>query len=309
MVRLMKSKFLISTKSSGLCFNIMRLIILTDIAKEYKRDLIFLTKPDHIPILKLFNTNCTFIPYIKNHTDLFNNYKRQRSIHKVYDLKYTKFVLDTYLRNLFNDSAINNVKFVCGNRYDLNDSDHKFLLIDYNDGTHDAEILNSIKSKKFVFSRNNSTVDQSIITINIKINNSENRRIFDFWDEIIPKLKNYNKPICLISGNNNIKHYLAEKHKCNYDLTASETNYSNVRGNDITRGKPFAVFNDVLTCSLSHFIPFTQLRVDYPDIMNNYTDLNFVTEKVEKFDILTEYISKYKDIIEESQIPFQMCNS
>ena len=147
MVRLMKSKFLISTKSSGLCFNIMRLIILTDIAKEYKRDLIFLTKPDHIPILKLFNTNCTFIPYIENHTDLFNNYKRQRSIHKVYDLKYTKFVLDTYLRNLFNDSAINNVKFVCGNRYDLNDSDHKFLLIDYNDGTHDAEILNSIKSK------------------------------------------------------------------------------------------------------------------------------------------------------------------
>ena len=96
----MKSKYLISTKSSGLCFNIMRLIILTEVATNFKRDLIFLTKKDHIPILRKFNSRCTFIPYIDKHTERFNNFTRNKNIHIVYDLKYIKFLKEAYLDSM-----------------------------------------------------------------------------------------------------------------------------------------------------------------------------------------------------------------
>ena len=294
-VGLMKSKFLISTKSSGLCFNIMRLIILTDAARQYNRDLIFFTKPSHIPILQLFNNKCTFIPYVDNHTVLFNNYKRQRSFYKIYDLKYIKFIRDTYLDVIFNDISNTDIKFICGCKYDIEDSSHKFLLIDYNDGTHDTEIFNSIKMPMLTdtsWHNMYTNYNNDVISINIKVNNSNNKRIFEMWDRLIQKIKiDYKKPILLISGNNEIKEILGKKYNCIYNNTISETNYSFVRGNNIIRGSAYDIFSDVLTCSTTDFLPFTEIRIKYADILKDYTDINFVVEKVEKFDILVEYMT------------------
>lgn len=291
----MNSKFLISTKSSGLCFNIMRLIILTDIAKKYQRDLIFLTKPNHIPILQLFNKECTFIPYINNHTVLFNNYKRQRSLQKLYDLKYIKFIRDTYLDSIFNTITNNDIRFICGCKYDIEDSIHKFLFVDYNDGTHDAEILNSIKiatlddpSLYNMFTNYNNDV----MSINIKVNDSNNKRIFEMWDRLICEIKiNYKKPILLVSGNNEIKEILGTKYSCIFKDTVSETDYSFVRGNNIVRGSAYDIFSDVITCTTTDFLPFTEIRIKYASILKDYTDINFVVEKEEKFDILVEYMT------------------
>ena len=291
----MNSKFLISTKSSGLCFNIMRLIILTDIAEKYKRDIIFLTKPDHIPILRLFNNKCTFIPYINNHTVLFNNYKRKQSLNKLYDLKYVKFIRDNYLNSMFGSISNTDIKFICGCKYDVVDSGHKFLLIDYNDGTHDTDILNSVKistldssSLQTAFTNYNNDV----IAVNVKVNDSNNKRIFEMWYKLIQKIKiDYKKPILLISGNNKIKEILGKKYNCIFDSTGSETNYSFVRGNNITRGSASNIFSDVVTCTTTDYLPFTEIRIKYANILKDYTDINFVVEKVEKFDILVEYMT------------------
>ena len=294
----MNSKYLISVKSSGLCFNIMRLIILTEVAARFDRELFFLTKPDHIEILKKFNNTCTFIPYVDNHTTLFNNFTRKKSIHAVYDLKYMKFLKDNYLNNVFNSPSISDFNFISGYRDQIVDSSHPFLIIDYNDGTHDADVINSIKIEDIIIDSEQVALDKDTLTVNVKINNSENKRIYKLWDELIPILKTFNKPIFLISGNNDIKKYLGDKHGCKYNITKSETNYSNIRGNNITRGKAFEIFNDVVCCSLSHFIPFTYFRKNHQDILYRYKDLNFVVEKEEKFDILAEYLSKYISIRE-----------
>lgn len=286
----MNSKILISTKSSGLCFNIMRLIILSKISKEYNRKLYFLTKPDHIPILKKFNNKCEYIPYIEGHTKQFNNFTRKKSLHILYDLKYVKFLKENYLDKIFNTPNISEFEFICGSKYDITNSDKKFLTIDYNDGDNDTKIINSI-DYKFDVSNINYKLDYNTITVNVKINNSKNKRIYKLWDKLIPELKKFNKPIMLISGNNDIKKYLGDKHGCLYYETNSETNYSNIRGNDITRGKPEAIFNDVIKCCTTHFIPFTYFRHTHKDILSEFSDINFVFEKVEKFDILVEYLS------------------
>ena len=291
----MNSKYLISVKSSGLCFNIMRLIILTDIAKKYNRTLYFLTKPDHIPILKKFNNNCIYIPYIDSHTEQYNNFTRNKNIHILYDLKYISFLKKVYLNNIFNEPPIKDFTFFSGNAFDISDTDKKFLVIDYNDGMYDTEIINSIEIEPLVVASNIlNNISRDSVTINIKINVPASKRIYKFWDEIIPLIKKqYNQPIFLISGNNDILKYLGSKYDCGYRSIATETNYSNVRGNDIVRGKPDEIFSDIIICSLTNFIPFTRLRRDYPGIMSRYTDLNFVVEKVEKFDILVEYLAKY----------------
>ena len=72
-----------------------------------------------------------------------------------------------------------------------------------------------------------------------------------------------------------------------------ENNYSRVRGNNIERGKPDIIMEDIIKCIQTDFIPFTLLREDYKHILDDYKDLNFVVEKVEKFDIIVEYLSKY----------------
>lgn len=288
----MKSKFLISVKSSGLCFNIMRLIILTKLAKEFDRKIIFLTKPDHISILKKFNPDCLFIPYVTDHTTKFNNYKRNKSIHKLYDLKYIKFLIENYFKKLFENVNVNDFKLINGSKQDISDKLCKFLLIDYNDGLTDAENINSIKIEPIKF-KADKVYNKDITSINIKINNPNSKRIYDFWDEIIPKLKTKYKDILLISGNNEIKKYLSEKYNCLYYNTDTEVNYSNVRGNNIVRGKPEIIMQDILTCTTTNFLPFTKLKEDYPYILERYKDLNFVVEKEEKFDIVVEYLSKY----------------
>jgi len=290
----MKSNYIISLKSSGLCFNIMRLIILTEVAKKFNRRLIFLTKPAHIPVLKKFNKECIFLPYTAEHTNMFNNFTRNRSIHAVYDLKYLTYVKSTYLNNIFNNLHIKDFNYINGCLYDIMDSHHKIIAIDYNDGRYDTDIINSINILPFYVPTDIVRYNKDIITINVKNNNPSNRKIYDFWDEIIPQLqKDYKKPFLLISGNNDIKKYLGEKYNCQYDILETETNFSNVRGNDIIRGSAGGIYQDLITCSTTDFIPFTRLRVDYTEILNRYTDLNFVTEKVEKFDILAEYLSKY----------------
>ena len=273
----------------------MRLIILTSIAKIYERDLIFFTKPNHIPILQLFNSNCTFIPYVNNHTVLFNNYKRQRSFKKLYDLKYIKFIRDNYLNSMFDSISNADIRFICGCKYDITDSSHKFLLVDYNDGTHDTEILNSIKIPILDDPSLHSMLtdyNNDIIAINIKVNDSDNNRIFEMWDKLIQKIKmDYSKPILLVSGNNKIKEILGKKYNCIYNNTVSETDYSFVRGNNIVRGSAYDIFSDVVTCTTTDFLPFTEIRIKYADILRDYTDINFVVEKVEKFDILVEYMT------------------
>jgi hypothetical protein len=295
----MKSKYLISTKSSGLCFNIMRLIILTEVAANFKRDLIFLTKKDHIPILRKFNSKCTFIPYIDKHTERFNNFTRNKNIHIVYDLKYIKFLKETYLDSMFGSSKISEFKFINGCKYDIEDSCHNFLLIDYNDGRYDTDIINSINIPMFDPGIYYNKYNKDILTINIKNNNPDNSRIYEFWDEILPLIKSdYKKTMLLISGNNDIKQYLGEKHNCLYEILETETNFSNVRGNNIIRGKAEEIYNDLIICATTDFLPFVKLRADYREILDRYIDLNFVTEKVEKFDILAEYLSNFISIPE-----------
>lgn len=295
----MKSKYIISVKSSGLCFNIMRLIILTKLAKEFSRDLIFLTKPSHIPILRKFNNDCMFIPYTAEHTDRFNNFTRKRSVHIIYDLKYLKYIRSNYIDIRFKDLQMNDFLYINGCMHNVVDSHHKFIVVDYNDGQYDTDILNSINIPPFYVDKNLIDYKRDIATINIKINNPNNTRIYNFWDEIIPRLqKDYKKPFLLISGNNNIKEYLGEKYNCEYRVLDTETRFSNVRGNDIIRGSAGEIYQDLLTCATTDFIPFTRLRVDYPEILTKYKDLNFVTEKVEKFDILAEYLAKHVSILE-----------
>lgn len=291
----MKSKYLISVKSSGLCFNIMRLIILTDLAKKYNRKLLFLTKSEHINILKKFNNKCKFIPYVDNHTKLFNNFTRKKSLHTVYDLKYIKFLKDTYLNKIFDSIRLNNCNFISGSAYEIEDSDKEFLIIDYNDGMNDSKILNTLSIDKIQIKKEqyNSVIDSNILTVNVKINNPNNNRIYELWDELIPTLKSFNKPILLISGNNDIKEYIGKKHNCKYIKTETETNFSNIRGNDITRGKALDIFTDLITCSFTHFIPFIYFRENHQDILDKYSDINFVYEKEEKFDILAEYMKNY----------------
>tara|TARA_R110000803_G_scaffold70111_2_gene132854 strand:+ start:1496 stop:2104 length:609 start_codon:yes stop_codon:yes gene_type:complete len=196
---------------------------------------------------------------------------------------------------MFDNISNADIRFICGCKYDITDSSHKFLLVDYNDGTHDTEILNSIKIPILDDPSLHSMLtdyNNDIIAINIKVNDSDNNRIFEMWDKLIQKIKmDYSKPILLVSGNNKIKEILGKKYNCIYNNTVSETDYSFVRGNNIVRGSAYDIFSDVVTCTTTDFLPFTEIRIKYADILRDYTDINFVVEKVEKFDILVEYMT------------------
>ena len=292
----MNYKFLLSTKSSGICFNIMRLIILTEVATKYKRSLIFLTKKEHIPILNLFNSECKFIEYVDNHTTQFNNFTRKQTLNLLYDLKYLRFLRDTYIDNIINTRSLRDFKFICGSITDITNCNEKILAIDYNDGNTDADIISCIKSpmiSRSILADMFTNYNNEVVSINIKVNNSSNQRIFEMWDKLIRRIQtDYNKPILLVSGNNEIKNILGKKYNCIFNNTVSETNYSLVRGNNIVRGSAYNIFSDALTCTTTKFIPFTEIRIKYADILKEYTDINFVVEKVEKFDILVEYMIK-----------------
>lgn len=289
----MKSSYIISVKSSGLCFNIMRLIILTKLANDFKRKLIFLTKPAHIPILKKFNSKCTFIPYIEGHTDQFNNFTRNKNIHIVYDLKYIQFLKSNYLNKILGNLNISEFTYVNGCMYDISNTSNKHIIVDYNDGQFDSKIINSIDIQDIKIDKSLVKYPSDMLTINVKINDPDNTRIYNLWDEIIPKLKeDYKKDILLISGNNDIKQYLGEKYNCIYESLDTETNFSNVRGNNIVRGKADTIYSDLITCAHTHFISFIDLRENYINILQRYKDLNFVFQKEEKFDILVEYMRK-----------------
>ena len=199
------------------------------------------------------------------------------------------------LNSMFDSISNADIRFICGCKYDITDSSHKFLLVDYNDGTHDTEILNSIKIPTLndpSLHSMSTDYNNNIIAINIKVNDSNNTRIFEMWDKLIQKIKmDTNKPILLVSGNNEIKEILGKKYNCIYNNTVSETDYSFVRGNNIVRGSAYDIFSDVITCTTTDFLPFTEIRIKYADILRDYTDINFVVEKVEKFDILVEYMT------------------
>jgi hypothetical protein len=234
---------------------------------------------------------------------MFNNFTRNKSIYSVYDLKYKKFILENYLRDIiYPIPTLEELDLIVGNMEDVlkYSTDQKYLLVDYNDGKHDSRNISKIKIPTIPISKRDIVYDKSTITINIKINDPNNRRIYEFWDEIIPKLKEKNKDrnILLVSGNNDIKKYLCAKHNCLFFRTKTETSYSNIRGNDIVRGKPAEIMKDVMLCATTDFIPFTALKRDYPEIMQQYTDLNFTYEKEEKFDILVQYLSKNITIVE-----------
>ena len=111
----MKTKYIVSVKCTGLSYNIIKLIILTDLAKKYNRQLVFLTRSDHIPILKKFNKDCMYIPCVPGHTDKFNNFIRQKQIHLIYDLNYKRFLKSTYIDNITTDNVkMGDIRYING---------------------------------------------------------------------------------------------------------------------------------------------------------------------------------------------------
>ena len=89
----MTSKYIVSVKNTGISYNIIKLILLTDLAKRYNRQLIFITEASHIPILKKFNNDCIYLTCVPGHTDKFNSYNRKRQIQSIYELNYKKLIV------------------------------------------------------------------------------------------------------------------------------------------------------------------------------------------------------------------------
>ena len=88
----MNKKYLVSVKVTGLSYNIIKLILLTDLAEKYNRQLVFITKAEHIPILKKFNNNCIYLTAVPGHTEKYNSYNFKRQIPSIYGLKYKNFL-------------------------------------------------------------------------------------------------------------------------------------------------------------------------------------------------------------------------
>jgi hypothetical protein len=131
------------------------------------------------------------------------------------------------------------------------------------------------------------------MSINVKIEDPNDSRVYELWDEIIPALKlKYDMPILLISGNNDIKKYLGNKHDCIYEIKETESIYLYKRNSETIKGIPYQVYDDLIICRSTHFIPFTKLKDDFSSIISKYTDIKFVTTNVvEHFDILAYYLS------------------
>ena len=154
--------------------------------------------------------------------------------------------------------------------------------------------LHSIPSDKFNIGTNHHKYSSNILTINVIIDDPGNNRIYELWDEIIPALKRqYDMPILLISGNNDIKKYLGDKHNCQYEIKETEVVYSLKRNSNTIKGVPQHAYDDLIICKYTHFIPFAELQKDYPNIISKYNDIKFVTKvnAVDHFDVLAHYLS------------------
>ena len=292
----MITKYIVSVKSTGISYNIIKLILLTDLAKRYNRQLIFLTDTSHIPILKKFNNDCIYLTCVSGHTDKFNSYNRKRQIQSIYELNYKKFLKSTYIDNITTGIDMQDIKYIFGCIFDIVDSKHDVLLIDYGKNIKNTvKALHSIPSDRFNIDVSHHKYNSNILTINVIINEPDNSRIYELWDEIIPALKHrYNMPILLISGNNDIKKYLGDKHNCQYEIKETEVVYSLKRNSNTIKGVPRHAYDDLVICKSTHFIPFIKLKEDYPSIISKYNDIKFVT-KVNAvggpFDILAHYLS------------------
>jgi hypothetical protein len=291
----MNTKYLVSVKSSGLSYNIIRLLLLTDLAKKHNRQLVFITKADHISFLKKFNPNCIYIPYVPDHTHWYNSFTRKKHMHILYDVKYKKFLKSTYVDHITTDIIhSNDITYINGGIRDLNNTSHNLIFFDFcEDIKYTTDQLNNIPCPDFITAVNFCNYKEDIISINVKLDEPDNSRIYDFWDEIIPIIKQkYNTPLLLISGNNDIKRYIGEKHDCIYEIKGTETKYSFKRGSNTIRGKPDQVFDDLLICANTHFISHMQIKKEYGDILNRYNDITFLSNNyIEKFDVLAQYFS------------------
>tara|TARA_R110000782_G_scaffold267690_1_gene363352 strand:+ start:3236 stop:4153 length:918 start_codon:yes stop_codon:yes gene_type:complete len=292
----MHIKYLVSVKSSGLSYNILRLLTITYIAKKYNRQLVFLTKADHIPILKKFNRDCIYIPYVSEHTSRFNSFIRDKNIHLLYDIEYKNFLKNTYMSTITTDDIqLNNIKLINGGIRDLNDSNHTLMFFEHcRDIEYIIELLSNIPVPVFNIRVDSCKYSKKNISINVKLDDPNNKRIYEFWDELIPILKQkYNMPLILVSGNNDIKKYLGDKHNCVYEIKDTQTKYAFKRNSETIRGAPAQIFDDLLICANTHFISLMQIKEEYYNITSKYNDIEFLAKRyeVEKFDALSQYLS------------------
>ena len=291
----MNTKYLISVKSSGLSYNIIRLLLLTDLAKKYNRQLVFITKADHISFLKKFNSNCTYISYVPDHTHWYNSFTRKKHMHILYDVKYKKFLKSTYTKDITNDNVDSkDITYINGGIRDLNNTAHNLLFFDFcEDIKYTTKQLDNIPCPNFTSMANYCKYREDVVSINVKLDDPDNSRIYDFWDEIIPIIKQkYNTSLLLISGNNDIKRYIGDKHDCIYEIKDTETEYSFKRDSNTIRGKPDQVFDDLLICANTHFLSHMQIKEEYGDILSKYNDITFLSNNyIEKFDVLAQYLS------------------
>ena len=291
----MNKKYLVSVKVTGLSYNIIKLILLTDLAEKYNRQLVFITKAEHIPILKKFNNNCIYLTAVPGHTEKYNSYNFKRQPPLIYSLKYKNFLKSTYIDNITDGIAkVSDIKHVRGYVFDIYNSHHNVLLVEYCTNIKGTvKALRDIACPDLIRSINHYQYDSDILSINVKIDDPNNSRIYEFWDEIIPALKKkYDKTILLISGNNDIKKYLGDKHNCLYEIKETELVFVPKREGATVKGMPINAYDDLIICKSTHFIPLTEIENDYHDIVSNYRDIRFLQgNTIEHFDILAHYLS------------------
>ena len=291
----MSSKYLVSVKSTGLSYNIIKLIILTDLAKRYNRQLVFITESEHIPTLKKFNNACLYLACVPGHTEKYNSYSYKRQPPSIYELKYKKFLKSTYIDDITpGNIGLSDIKYINGGIRDLNNTAHNLLFFDFcEDIKYTTKQLDNIPYPNFIAMANCCKYREDVVSINVKLDDPDNSRIYDFWDEIIPIIKQkYNTSLLLISGNNDIKRYIGDKHDCIYEIKDTETKYSFKRNSNTIRGKPGQVFDDLLICANTHFLSHMQIKEEYGDILSKYNDITFLSNNyIEKFDVLAQYLS------------------
>lgn len=291
----MSLKYLVSVKSTGLSYNIIKLIILTDLAERYNRQLVFITKAAHIPTLKKFNDRCMYLACVPGHTESYNSYNYKRQLPSIYGLKYKNFLKSTYIDNITPDNlSIHDIEYIRGCVFDIYDSHHDVLLVEYCTNIKGTvKALHDIACPDFIRNINHYRYGSDILSINVKIDDPNNDRIYKFWDEIIPALKKkYGKTILLISGNNDIKKYLGDRHNCLYEMKETELVSIPKRKGVTVKGIPGHAYDDLIICKTTHFKPLTEIENDCHDIVSNYRDIRFLqSNAIEHFDILAHYLS------------------
>ena len=255
----------------------------------------FITKADHISFLKKFNSNCTYISYVPDHTHWYNSFTRKKHMHILYDVKYKKFLKSTYTKDITNDNVDSkDITYINGGIRDLNNTAHNLLFFDFcEDIKYTTKQLDNIPYPNFIAMANCCKYREDVVSINVKLDDPDNSRIYDFWDEIIPVLKKkYDKTILLISGNNDIKKYLGNKHNCLYEIKETEKVFLAKRKEGTIKGTPINIYDDLIICKSTHFLPLTKIEDDYYDIISKYRDIGFLYgNAVEHFDILAHYLS------------------